>query len=75
MRICIACGDEIPAGRLKAVPGTRTCVQHSKAERFAVNIVQHGDLEDDGFQEFEIIRDAEVLERLNEYKEQLGTYK
>ena len=75
MKVCIKCGEEIPAARLKALPGTRTCTTHSTAERFAVNIVQHGDLEDDGYQEFEIIRDPEVFNRLNEYKNQLGTYK
>lgn len=75
MKVCIACGAEIPAARLKAVPGTRTCVQHSTAERFSVNIVQHGDLEDDGYQEFEIIRSPEAVKKLNEYKSQLGTYK
>lgn len=75
MKVCIKCGEEIPAGRLKAIPGTRTCTAHSTAERFAVNIVQHGDLEVDGYQEVEIIRDTRVLEKLNEYRSQLGTYK
>jgi len=75
MRVCISCGEEIPAARLKAVPNTRTCVLHSTAERFSVHVAQHGDLEDDGYQEFEIIRDPEVFNRLHEYKNQLGTYK
>ncbi|ARK12974.1 TraR/DksA family transcriptional regulator [Fibrivirga algicola] len=32
---CIKCGNEIPEGRLKAVPGTRTCVRCSSAQRVA----------------------------------------
>lgn len=36
---CAVCHDEIPEGRLKAVPGTRTCVQHSTATKFAANVV------------------------------------
>ena len=32
---CIKCGNLIPEGRLKAVPGTRTCVRCSSAQRVA----------------------------------------
>ena len=32
---CIKCGNEIPEGRLKAVPGTHTCVRCSSAQRVA----------------------------------------
>lgn len=35
MRFCLACGIEIPEGRLKAKPGTTTCVDHSGEEQVA----------------------------------------
>jgi hypothetical protein len=41
---------------------------------FGLNIVQHGTLEADGYQEFEIVRDPRVLEELNHYKNQIGKY-
>ena len=75
MRKCSVCGTEIPEARVKALPNTTTCVQHSTTERFGLNIVQHGTLEDDGFQEVEIIRNPRSMEQLNEYKKQLGNYK
>ncbi len=74
MKNCVVCGTQIPEGRLKAVPNTTRCTEHSDASKFSVNIVQHGTLEDDGFQEIEIIRDASVQEKLNHYKEQQGKY-
>lgn len=74
-KICTVCGTEIPAGRLKALPMTNTCIQHSSAEKFGTNIVQYGNIEDDGFQEIEIVRDPRVFAQLNEYKKQQGSYK
>jgi hypothetical protein len=35
MRFCLKCGEEIPAGRLKAIPNATTCVEHSEAEQVA----------------------------------------
>jgi hypothetical protein len=74
MRNCSVCGSQIPEGRLKAVPTAKTCVEHSTAVPFGLNIVQHGTLEADGYQEFEIVRDPRVLEELNHYKNQIGKY-
>lgn len=74
MKTCKVCGTEIPAGRLKAVPNADTCVAHSGATKFAANVVQNGVLEDDGFQELDIIRDEKSLEQLTYYKSQLGKY-
>lgn len=31
---CIKCGNDIPAGRLKALPNTTTCVQCSTSDKF-----------------------------------------
>jgi hypothetical protein len=73
---CIACGIEIPEGRLKALPGTKTCVQHSTTERFAVNVVSYGDAEAGELtQEVEVIRDKKAVDKLESYKKQLGSYK
>ena len=33
METCVKCGSEIPAGRLKALPGTRVCVQCSSTDK------------------------------------------
>jgi len=30
---CIVCGQIIPEGRLKALPGVQTCVEHSTSSR------------------------------------------
>ncbi len=75
MKNCKVCGIEIPAGRLKALPTATTCVEHSTTSRFGHNIVQVGNLEDDGYQEVEVIRDPKALEALNQYKQQQGNYK
>ncbi|WP_266368424.1 TraR/DksA C4-type zinc finger protein [Tellurirhabdus rosea] len=32
---CVKCGNEIPEGRLKALPNTKTCVRCSGAQRVA----------------------------------------
>lgn len=32
---CVKCGNQIPEGRLKALPGTKTCVNCSGAARVA----------------------------------------
>jgi hypothetical protein len=34
MRKCEVCGEEIPAGRLEALPDTRTCVKHSTVKGY-----------------------------------------
>ncbi len=34
-KICSGCGKDIPAGRLKALPNTRTCVECSSTDKFA----------------------------------------
>lgn len=74
MKTCRVCGIVIPEGRLKAIPGTETCTEHSSASKFSANVVQHGNLEDDGFQEIEIVRDPRASEQLEMYRKQLGRY-
>ena len=76
MKTCKVCGTEIPEGRLKALPGTTTCVQHSTASKFAANVVSTGNAEaGDLINEIEIVRDATSVEKLNHYSKQLGSYK
>lgn len=73
---CTVCGVEIPAGRIKALPSTNTCVNHSQADRYVGNVVSIGDPEaGDAFQEFDIVRTAEAKQQLSHYKSQLGSYK
>ena len=71
---CIVCGTEIPAKRIEILPNTKTCVNHSTAERFAANVVQHGNIEDDGYQDVEVIRNPKAAKELAEYHKQLGSY-
>lgn len=76
MTQCTVCGIEIPEGRLKAVPGTKTCVNHSTATKFAANIVSYGNAEAGELtSEIEVIRDTKAAEKLNQYSKQLGSYK
>ena len=73
---CMVCGTQIPEGRLKALPGAKTCVQHSTATKFAANIVSYGNAEaGDLVSEIEVVRDARAVEQLSHYSKQLGSYK
>ena len=76
MKPCKVCGVEIPEGRLRALPGATTCVEHSTASKFAANVVSFGNAEaGDLTNEIEIVRDATSVEKLNHYSKQLGSYK
>lgn len=33
MKYCKVCGEEIPEGRIKALPEVETCVEHSDVEK------------------------------------------
>lgn len=75
MKNCKVCGQEIPAGRIKALPNATTCVQHSNADKFIANIISYGNPESDLNQEIEIIRSKNVADQLETYYKQQGTYK
>jgi len=76
MRPCKVCGTAIPEGRIKALPGATTCVEHSTTSRFAANVISSGNAEaGDLTNEIEILRDAVDIETLNRYSKQLGSYK
>jgi hypothetical protein len=40
---CVKCGDEIPAGRLKALPGAKTCVSCSSIKKKGVVTLMKGE--------------------------------
>lgn len=73
---CTVCGVEIPAGRVKALPATTTCVNHSTADRYIGNVASMGDPEaGDVFQELDIVRTPEAQKQLQQYKSLMGSYK
>ncbi len=75
MTNCIVCGTTIPEGRLKAIPGTKRCVQHSDATRFVGNLVSTGNAEaGELHQEFEVIRDPKQADTLHNYSKLQGRY-
>lgn len=42
MSQCVICNQPIPEGRLKAMPGIQTCIQHSGTQPYGVvNIINH----------------------------------
>lgn len=75
MKKCKICQQPIAEGRLRALPGTDVCTEHSSASPYKGNIINHGQSEDDSFQEIEIIRDQSLAEKLEHYKKQQGLHK
>ena len=55
-KLCVKCGNDIPAGRLEALPNTTTCVACSSVTAKAGRMVTYGVGE-------EIHTEIEVLER------------
>lgn len=64
---CIVCDVVIPEGRIRVLPNTKTCVEHSSASPYGIRTVAYGTTADDAQQEFEIIRDPELVRKLEEY--------
>ena len=76
MKNCCVCNQPIPEGRLKLLPNTMTCVQHSNANRYSANLVSYGDPEKGELnQEVQIIRDPKAVANLEAYRKQMGSYK
>lgn len=73
MKKCKVCNTAIPEGRLKAIPGTNVCTEHSNTNAYVANIIGIGNPEDDHYQELDIVRDADAINQLNYYKQQVGT--
>ena len=68
MAICIKCGNEIPTGRLKAVPNTKTCVNCSSSERVAGFRVISGK---DTYSEIQIVS-QDTWQKLTSMQERKG---
>ena len=60
-QICNGCGNPIQAGRLKALPGTKVCVDCSTAGRKKAVTITGGDGEDT-FNDIVIVNDREYQE-------------
>jgi hypothetical protein len=74
-KTCIVCGCEIPEGRLKILPNTKTCVEHSTQGAYKSSLVTMGNVDkDEHFQEIEIIKDDQSFEQLEYYKKQQGNH-
>ena len=74
-KTCIVCGAEIPEGRLKIVPNTKTCVAHSTQGAYKSSVVTVGNVDkDEHYQELEIIKDDTAYEQLEHYKKQQGNH-
>lgn len=67
-RYCRFCGELIPEGRLKALPNTSTCVQHSQSERYgAITVVNHKT-----GNETQIVKDADLAREINTISQRKG---
>ena len=64
---CTECGVEIPQARLSILPYAKTCVNHSTAEKYGMRTIAYGTNADNAQQEFEIIKDAKLAQKLEEY--------
>lgn len=71
-RRCVICDTMIPEGRVKALPNTKTCVEHSTATAYGMRTVAYGTNADNAQQEFEVIRDPELIRKLHEYSKVTG---
>ena len=70
-RRCIICNVLIPEGRLKILPHTRTCVNHSTTSAYAGRPIHTGTSADDAMQDIAIIKDpaaAAEYDRLRDLK-------
>jgi len=66
---CVKCNSEINPLRLKALPGTKTCVNCSSIERWYVRNIVSGKTE---YAEAEIIKDPILAESIKNMDKRLG---
>tara|TARA_R110000796_G_C14276815_1_gene402047 strand:- start:300 stop:521 length:222 start_codon:yes stop_codon:yes gene_type:complete len=66
-RKCIVCNEDIPEGRVKILPHTKTCVNHSTTSAYQVRSINTGKSADDAEQEIVIIKDPDLARRFDEY--------
>jgi len=66
---CTKCQELIPAGRLKALPDTRTCTECSTTSAWYVRNIMAGKTE---YMETEIIKDPKAAEVMREMDLKVG---
>jgi hypothetical protein len=67
IRYCSVCNELIPEGRLKVLPGARTCIAHSNTSRYSGRMIIHHKTGN----ELEVIKDptlAREIFRLDQTK-------
>lgn len=65
-RQCIICGIDIPEGRIKILPHTKTCVQHSTESAYAARRTFSGTSADDMEDGLQIFRDPNEASKYDE---------
>ena len=68
-RQCIVCSADIPEGRIKILPNTKTCVNHSTTESYAARRTFSGTSADDldsGIQIFKNQEEARGMDHLDD---------
>ena len=66
---CVTCKEVIPAGRVKALPSTRTCTECSTTTAWYVRNIVAGKTE---YMETEIIKDPKAAEVMREMDLKVG---
>ena len=66
---CIKCKEAIPAGRLKAIPGTKVCVNCSDTQRWYLRNIISGKTT---YSEAEIIKDPELAVKMRKMDRRAG---
>ena len=66
---CIKCKEAIPVGRLKALPGTKVCVNCSDTQRWYLRNIISGKTT---YSEAEIIKDPELAVKMRKMDRRAG---
>ena len=74
-KYCIECNELIPEGRVKILPHTRTCVEHSTTDAYHSRIVSSGTNADNAQQDVMIVRDPAITKKLMEYDKQVKSHR
>jgi len=64
-RQCVVCNTDIPEGRLKILPNTKTCVNHSTTESYAARRTFNGTSADDLESGIQIFKNQEEARRMD----------
>jgi len=66
---CVKCKEVIPTGRLKALPGTKVCVNCSDTQRWYLRNIISGKTT---YSEAEIIKDPELAVKMRKMDRRAG---